>query len=191
MKKTTTVPNQKIVFLNRRNTKGMHYVNFAIEDTYDVIDNMCAGEIKVYFYLCSQIPDTYDGKKNPDCKRQAPFALSTQAIKDVYPSMDKKTIQTAINKLIEKGFLTEIHSGLYQFDDLPLQYRVKTEQEYEEIQQITAEEGYKLLHKQQIGEAAQKVIKTNNPQQLQDKELGIFAWMTEEEKAAIRAKNNT
>ena len=110
---------------------------------------MCAGELKVYFYLCSQIPNTYDGKNNPDCKR-GPFVLSPQAVKNAYPSMDIKTIQSAINKLIDKEFIKEIRPNLYQFDDLPLKYRSKTVQEHEEIEYITAEESYKLLHNEQI-----------------------------------------
>lgn len=177
MKKLTTLPNQKALYLNRHDTKGKHYVNFSIEDTYGIFDKMCAGELKVYFYLCAQVPNTYDGKNNPDCKR-GPFILSPQAIKNVYPSMDIKTIQSAINKLIDKEFIKEIRPNLYQFDDLPLKYRVKTVQEYEEIEYITAEESYKLLHKEQINDYAQKELEYEN----QKEEKPIYDWMTEEEK---------
>lgn len=179
MKKLTTLPNQKALYLNRHNTKGQHYVNFSIEDTYGIFDEMCAGELKVYFYLCAQVPNTYDGKSNPDCTRGL-FILSPQAIKNVYPSMDIKTIQSAINKLIDKGFITEIRPNLFQFDDLPLKYRVKTTQEYEEIEHMTAEESYKLLHKEQMQNHTQKELNFNKQE-----ELKIYDWMTEEEKEKI------
>lgn len=183
MKKLTKVPNQKEVYLNRLNTKGRHYVNFSIEDTFNIFDDMCAGELKVYFYLCAQVPNTYDGKNNPDCKR-GPFILSPQAIKNVYPSMDIKTIQSAINKLIDKGFMTEICSNLYQFDDLPLKYRVKTEQEYKEINQLTAEESYKKLHEKQMIDHIQNELELSDSQEKSE----IYEWMTEEEKEVIRTK---
>lgn len=178
------IPNQNRVYLNRYDTKGSYYVNFHKEYTYDIIDDMTSGEMKVYFYLCSQVPDTYNGVKNQNCKRLAPFALSPQAIKNKYPSMDIKTIRNGIEKLIQKGFIKELSPGIYQFDDIPLKYRSQTIKEHEELQNMTAEQSYALAHKQEL----ENLVENNQEEINEDEEL-IYDWMLDEEIEEIKKRN--
>lgn len=75
-------------------------------------------------------------------------------MKNIYPDHDIKTFEKGINTLIELGFLTQVPNtkNLYYFDDIPMKYRVKTAQEYEEMKQLSAEEAYVQVHKDKLQE---------------------------------------
>ena len=147
------VENQKACFLNRKKRNGEKYVNFIADDTFNVLSELESyGAILVYFYLCSLIPHTYDGKLNSDYKNTVskPYELSPKAIKNAYVKHSINTYRDGINKLIEKGFLKKITDNLYQFDDIPLKYRVKTYDEKIKIDQLNAEQTFEIMHNEQL-----------------------------------------
>lgn len=149
------VPNQKVCYLNRKSKAGNEkYVNFITEPTYEILSELNTyGAVLVYFYLCSLIPHTIDGKTyktENGYALQKPYELSPTALQKVYPGHDINTFQNGINRLIELGILKQIQKNLYIFDDIPLHYRVKTEKEYNELQELSAEEAFQIAHKEQL-----------------------------------------
>ena len=157
------VPNQLGCYINRKQRHGEQYVNFLTQETYEILGELKTyGAVLVYFYLCSQVPHTYDGKLNSDCKDKKPYGISPKAIKEAYGNIhDLKTYREGIDRLIQLGILKKVNGNIYQFDDIPLKYRIKTYDEYEEMQQMSAEESFKLMHKEQLQEALQNNIIDN------------------------------
>lgn len=165
------VENQKGCFLNRKKRTSEKFVNFIIDDTFNVLSELeTYGAVLVYFYLCSLIPHTYDGKLNTDYKTIAskPYELSPQAIKNAYGKHSINTYRDGINKLIEKGFLKKITDNLYQFDDIPLQYRVKTYDEKVQMDSITAEEAFKIMKKEQLQQEIKEEQKIHEKYEWED-----------------------
>lgn len=154
------VKNQKACFLNRKERQGEQYVNFLTHYTYDILNELNTyGAVLVYFYLCSLKPHTYDGKKkgNETLTYDKPYELSPKALKQIYPDHDENTFRSGINRLIEVGILRQIQGDIYLFDDIPLKYRVKTYDEMKEIQQMSAQDIYKMAHKEQLVEESKKM----------------------------------
>lgn len=145
-------PNQLGCYINRKERHGEQFVNFITEDTYNILTELGSyGAVLVYFYLCAQVPHTYDGKNNSDCKDKKPFGISPKGIREAYGNKhDIKTYQDGINRLIDLGILQQIRGTTYHFDDLPLKYRVKTYEEKQELDELSAEEAFQIAHKQQI-----------------------------------------
>lgn len=165
------VENQKGCFLNRKKRTGEKFVNFIIDDTFNVLSELeTYGAVLVYFYLCSLVPHTYDGKLNTDYKNitSKPYELSPQAIKNAYGKHSINTYRDGINKLIEKGFLKKITDNLYQFDDIPLQYRVKTYDEKVKMDSITAEEAFKIMKREQLQQEIKEEQKIHEKYEWED-----------------------
>ena len=150
------VKNQKACFLNRKERHGEPYVNFLTQYTYDILNELNTyGAVLVYFYLCSLVPHTYDGKKtDKTLTYDKPYELSPKALKQIYPDHDENTFRNGINRLIEVGILHQIQGDIYLFDDIPLKYRVKT---YDEMKEMSAQDIYKMAHKEQLIEESKKM----------------------------------
>ena len=150
------VKNQKACFLNRKERHGESYVNFLTQYTYDILNELNTyGAVLVYFYLCSLVPHTYDGKKtDKTLTYDKPYELSPKALKQIYPDHDENTFRSGINRLIEVGILHQIQGDIYLFDDIPLKYRVKT---YDEMKEMNAQNIYKMAHKEQLAEESKKM----------------------------------
>ena len=150
------VKNQKACFLNRKERHGEPYVNFLTQYTYDILNELNTyGAVLVYFYLCSLVPHTYDGKKtDKTLAYDKPYELSPKALKQIYPDHDENTFRNGINRLIEVGILHQIQGDIYLFDDIPLKYRVKT---YDEMKEMSAQDIYKMAHKEQLVEESKKM----------------------------------
>lgn len=141
MKESKTFENQKMCYINRYDST-MNYTHLLQGPTYEMLDNFTKGEFQVYFYLCSQVPHTVNGKQYDKNKRLAPYGISPEAMLQVYPNTDRKTLQRGIDKLIEDGFLTQLENNLYTFDNVPIEYRGQTVEEHEQLKEITAEQAY-------------------------------------------------
>ena len=150
------VKNQKACFLNRKERHGEPYVNFLTQYTYDILNELNTyGAVLVYFYLCSLVPHTYDGKKtDKTLAYDKPYELSPKALKQIYPDHDENTFRNGINRLIEVGILHQIQGDIYLFDDIPLKYRVKT---YDEMKEMSAQDIYKIAHREQLVEESKKM----------------------------------
>lgn len=150
------VKNQKACFLNRKERHGEPYVNFLTQYTYDILNELNTyGAVLVYFYLCSLVPHTYDGKKtDKTLTYDKPYELSPKALKQIYPDHDENTFRNGINRLIEVGILHQIQGDIYLFDDIPLKYRVKT---YDEMKEMSAQDIYKMAHREQLVEESKKM----------------------------------
>ena len=150
------VKNQKACFLNRKERHGEPYVNFLTQYTYDILNELNTyGAVLVYFYLCSLMPHTYDGKKtDKTLAYDKPYELSPKALKQIYPDHDENTFRNGINRLIEVGILHQIQGDIYLFDDIPLKYRVKT---YDEMKEMSAQDIYKMAHREQLVEESKKM----------------------------------
>lgn len=159
-------PNQKLCYLNRKSRAGNEqYVNFITEPTYDILSQLNTyGAVLTYFYLCSLVPHTIDGKKYKPEKgfiKSAPYEISPAALQKVYPGHDISTFQHGINRLIELKILRPVNGNLYIFDDIPIEYRVKTYEEHQEMVTLNAEEAFKYAHDKQIEEMTHKLQKTD------------------------------
>lgn len=124
-------PNQKLLYIDRRNTKGIRYMNLDTEGTFNVLSRIKnAGTIKVYLYLCAQVPHSYEGRPNDNRFGNAPFEFSPAAVEKIIPGIDRKTVQRGFNELIELGVIEQRKNNIYQFHDVPMEYRPKTMEEY-------------------------------------------------------------
>ena len=166
------VENQKSLFINRKlKKKNEKYVNLITENTYDIFAELGTyGAVLVYFYICSLIPHTYDGKVFVDEKTHQPivtkpFELSPQAIRNAYGKHSIDMYRDGINRLIELGFIKQIKGNFYQFDDIPLKYRVKTMKEKEEMDNLDAETAFKLMHQEQLKEAKMEELEQPKPRE--------------------------
>ena len=172
-------PNQLGCYINRKDRKNENYVLFIKEDTYNVLSELGTyGAVLVYYYLCSQVPHTYDGKRNPKSLSELPFGLSPQAIREAYGNQhDIKTYREGIARLIELGILKKFSENIYSFDDIPLKYRVKTIEEKEMLDKMSAEQVFNTAHKQQLEVFLEDENKNKNEdKELEelDKELGVL-----------------
>jgi len=157
-------PNQKVVYLNRTkidmSTGAKPWAAYNMEESYALLDDLTYTEFKVYHYLCGQNPNTINGKQN----QKGPigyYELSPKALHKVYPKTNAQTFTKAINGLIEKGVLKHCKGNVYSFDNRPLKYRVSSIDEYEEMEQISAEEAYKIHHKEELKERIELINQKN------------------------------
>lgn len=166
------VENQKNLFINRKlKKKNEKFVNLITNDTYGIFADLGTyGAVLVYFYICSLIPHTYDGKVFVDEKTNQPivtkpFELSPQAIRNTYGKHSIDMYRDGINRLTELGFIKQVKGNFYQFDDVPLKYRVKTMEEKEEMDKLDAETAFKLMHQEQLKEAKIEELEQPKPRE--------------------------
>lgn len=102
-----TVPNQKIIKINKEEcNKDSFYTTINLAAMESAAQDLEAGAFKLWIYLA----------KNQD---QYIFALSSKNVNDTF-GMKKGQYDTAINKLKEKGYLTEEKNNFYIFNEIPI-----------------------------------------------------------------------
>lgn len=156
-----SVSNQRCLFIDRRKTGGsIRYMNLDIEGTLNVVNDIkTVGGLKIYLYLCSQVPHSYDNEINVNRANQMPFEFSPVGIKMVYPDIDRKTIQRGFDELVELGIIVQRKNNIYQFKDVPLKYRTQTYEEYtltNALQDNAKDTVTEILGDQKIRENKQK-----------------------------------
>lgn len=156
-----SVSNQRCLFIDRRKTGGsIRYMNLDIEGTLNVVNDIkTVGGLKIYLYLCSQVPHSYDNEINVNRANQMPFEFSPVGIKMVYPDIDRKTIQRGFDELVELGIIVQRKNNIYQFKDVPLKYRAQTYEEYtltNALQDNAKDTVTEILGDQKIRENKQK-----------------------------------
>lgn len=162
MKKPTQYENQKICFLNRYDGEG-NYTHLLNEPTFLMLDQFTLGEFQVYFYLCTQVPHTINGKIYDKNKRPEPFSISVADMMKKYPNTDRKTLQEGINKLIKDGILKCANENLYLFDSVPLGFRCQTIQEHEQLNKLNAEQLYNNVQTRTLTDLAERLKKEEPP----------------------------
>lgn len=127
-----SVPNQRLVYIDKTTPRNNHYFKIDQEIFFAANARLSQAGMTVYMYLMTLVPDSYDGKINPDNKRIHPFELSSSDAAEV-TGKDTKTIQRGFNNLVEKGYLIPRNGNTYQFIDRVPEDKPQTWQEHEYV----------------------------------------------------------
>ena len=126
MAKIKTVPNQKVVKVNKEECDTTHlYAKINLAAMEAAAQNLDAAAFKLWVYF----------SKNQD---DYLFALSSRDVENTF-GMKKGQYDTAIKKLIEGGYLiAEVGSNQYIFNEIPVvakQYNVVVAKQYNALLQ--------------------------------------------------------
>lgn len=138
--------NQKVMWIDRHDAGATNYIKIGDLDFFSAYKRLTYVGIGVYMYICCQVPNSYDGKKNEKNNRPRPFELSPQAIAN-FTGMARSSVQKGIQNLVENGYIYCIDEemNLYQFIDILPEDRGQTIQEHESIKQYSLEKGLSQL----------------------------------------------
>lgn len=173
-----SVPNQKLILLERNKVdttqKRRRYL-MIYTDNLNTAYSIMGGEkcFGLYLYLLERIPHLYDGQPIPNAPPK--FELSQTHVEEEM-GMSKSTYARSIEKLISLGFLEPIQGNLYQFYEMPKQYRPRTLDEYnhdEEIKCLSIADANKILKERHDEQLRKQVITEqigNRPSWLLDNE---------------------
>lgn len=127
-----SVPNQRLIYIDKTTPQINHYFKIDQEVFFAANARLSQAGMTVYMYLMTLVPDSYDGKINPDNKRVHPFELSSSDAAEV-TGKDTKTIQRGFNNLLENGYLIPRNGNTYQFIDRVPEDRPQTQKEHEYV----------------------------------------------------------
>ena len=127
-----SVPNQRLVYIDKTTPRDSHYFKIDQEIYFAANARLNQSGMVVYMYLMTLVPDSYDGKINPDNKRIHPFELSSSAAAEV-TGKDTKTIQRGFDNLVANGYLIPRNGNTYQFIDRVPEDRPQTLKEHEYV----------------------------------------------------------
>lgn len=165
-----STPNQKKIILNRSSLdskKGKVIIDADLIMLASSKLNLAG--LRVYLYLLTIVPDTYNGIKNEKNTRIKEFELSPQAIENKY-NIDHSCIRRGISNLIDKGYLIPMpnFSNTYQFIDILPEDKTLTPEDAEKIYTYTdlLEQSINSLkdsREEQLHKVAEKYVQTNHP----------------------------
>ena len=139
---------QKIMWIDRHNAGTANYIKIGDVDFFSAYNRLTYVGIGVYMYICCQVPNSYDGKKNEKNNRPRPFELSPQAVSN-FTGMPRSSVQKGIQNLIDNKYIycLDEKANLYQFIDVLPDDKGQTLEEHELVKQYKLEDS--LLQLQQ------------------------------------------
>lgn len=151
---------QKTMWIDRHDPGAINYIKIGNLDFFSAYNRLTYVGVGVYMYICCQVPNSYDGKKNDKNNRPRPFELSPQAISN-FTGMPRSSAQKGIQNLVENGYIYCIDSeaNLYQFIDILPEDRGQTLEEHELVKQYSLEDSLSQLNQKrddQLHELAKK-----------------------------------
>lgn len=137
---------QKTMWIDRHDPGSANYIKIGDLDFFSAYNRLTYVGIGVYMYICCQVPNSYDGKKNEKNNRPRPFELSPQAISN-FTGMPRSSAQKGIQNLVEQGYIYCIdeEANLYQFIDVLSDDKGMTPKEYEKVKQYNLDDGLQKL----------------------------------------------
>lgn len=110
---------EKNFYIDRQHAPKKNFICLSNELFFDAFNRLNKSGIGVFMYLCSQIPNTYNGEINTENTRRAPYELSPVAIHNA-TGMPITTARDGIQNLIDSGFavLENKDWNIYTFYDV-------------------------------------------------------------------------
>lgn len=99
-----TVPNQKIIHVNRESLEGKQFLGISKENWYAANKDLSPYGLVLYLYIAGNA-DGYN------------FALSQTAAEEA--GITKTTYHKYLNELIRKGYLIQRTGNVYDFYEVP------------------------------------------------------------------------
>lgn len=124
--------NQKITFIDKTSPPDKKYFKIDHELYFSAAERLSKMGMICYMYFMSQVPHTWNGIKNKDNNRNAPYEISTAHIAEI-TGISGSSAKNGIADLIKNGYLKPLKGNLYQFIDILPEDRLQTVEEHEEI----------------------------------------------------------
>lgn len=154
---------QKMIWIDRHDPGAANYIKIGDVDFFSAYGRLTYVGLGVYMYICCQVPNSYDGKKNMKNNRPRPFELSPQAISN-FTGMPYSSAKKGIKDLVDCGYIycldEKVH--LYQFIDILPEDKGQTMKEFELVKQYSLEDSLAQLQQkrdQQLHDIAHRINK--------------------------------
>lgn len=137
---------QKKMWIDRHDPGPANYIKIGDVDFFSAYNRLTYVGVGVYAYICCQVPNSYDGKKNIKNNRPRPFELSPQAISN-FTGMPYSSAKKGIDDLVNSGYIycldPKLH--LYQFIDVLPEDKGQTMAEHELVKEYSLEDSLAQL----------------------------------------------
>ena len=127
------VANQKLIMIDKTKTLSGNFLRIDNDFIINANKRLTPTGFRVYLYLVTRAPNTFDGCIPNEKKGGKPYELSPEDISKTF-DCNKRAVQKAIEEMIAVGYLKLMSNGYtYQFRDFLPEDHVITHEERIEI----------------------------------------------------------